>query len=293
MLPNKLIIPLNEFSKFEADMIKEAALKCFQKLQLYQDHDQNYMELSWNKSSTQQTVVELLAMNYYDLIPLKHLINAILDVQKICDDYLLFTDKIDFSPEHIFYDASLNQYIWRYLPVKNCKSNFEITHLIAILMVKSGIVENIGSIQNAISTPTEFLAWLDETIKTNTNTKGKSFWQRFNRKKNTVHEQYQQTKTTHKITHPILMVKSNPQENYKLYFDNNIIGREDTCNIHINSPSISRQHALIFKIGHNYHLKDMGSTNGTFLNGQQLKSTIQLVNGDSIQLGEKELMFIR
>ncbi|GAB6109156.1 FHA domain-containing protein [Fusibacter bizertensis] len=293
MLPSKLIIPLNEFSKFEADMIKEANLKCFQELQLYQDRDQNYMELSWHKNSTQQTVLELLEMNYFELTPLKHLINAISDIQKNCADYLLFPEKIDFSPNNIFYDASLNQYLWRYVPVKNCKSNFEISHLITILMVKSGIIENITSIQNAISTPNEFLALLDETIKVNTNTEVKSFWQRFNRKKNTVHDLYQQTKTTHKTAHPILMVKSNPQENYKLYFDNNIIGREDTCNIHINSPSISRQHALIFKIGHNYHLKDMGSTNGTILNGQQLISTTQLVNGDSIQLGEKELMFIR
>lgn len=293
MVNDKYIIPINEFVKFEAEMIMEADIKIFQVLTVFQELDQTYLELSWNKKNTQQSVTELIELEYYDFAHFKQFMIAISEIQKVCEDYLLFTEKIDYSPANIYYDAALNRYIWRYYPVQSYKPHFELSHLLAIMLIKSNLIPALKPIQNLYTSPNELLGFLTKNVLEQQERESRSFWHRIHAKKNNVHESNQQIKTTHKTTHPILMVKSNPQENYKLYFDNNIIGRDDTCNIHITSTSISRQHALIYKVGQNYLLKDMGSTNGTILNGQPIEDSIQIVNGDCIQIGEKELIFIR
>ncbi len=293
MVNDKYIIPINEFVKFEADMIMEADIKNFQVLTVFQALEQTYVELSWNKKNTQQSVTELIELEYYDFVHFKQFMTAISEVQKVCEDYLLFTEKIDYSPTNIYYDAALNRYIWRYYPVQSYNPNFELSHLLAIMLLKSNLIPALKPIQNLYHSPNELLDFLTKNVIEQQEREGRSLWHRLHPKKNIAHESNLQVKTTHKTTHPILMVKSNPQENYKLYFDNNIIGRDDTCNIHIASTSISRQHALIYKIGQNYLLKDMGSTNGTILNGQPIEDSRQIVNGDCIQIGEKELIFIR
>lgn len=55
----------------------------------------------------------------------------------------------------------------------------------------------------------------------------------------------------------------------------------------------SRKHALIIYSQGEYKLKDMGSMNGTFLNGQRLEHNIeyQLKNGDEILLGKLDCTF--
>lgn len=49
--------------------------------------------------------------------------------------------------------------------------------------------------------------------------------------------------------------------------DKLIIARTDDCDIHLARSSVSRQHAVIEKVGDNYHLIDVGSRGGTLLNG--------------------------
>src|SRR5581483_10389856 len=64
-----------------------------------------------------------------------------------------------------------------------------------------------------------------------------------------------------------------------------IIGRDPRCNLRPASAMISKQHcALIIKDGKVY-LKDFDSTNGTFVNDQQIKGAVGLKNGDVIKVG--------
>jgi len=62
------------------------------------------------------------------------------------------------------------------------------------------------------------------------------------------------------------------------------IGREDGCDLVIESPHISRLHAELFWEGTQLKIKDLGSTNGVFVNGQRIQEEI-LSNGDKILLG--------
>ena len=63
-----------------------------------------------------------------------------------------------------------------------------------------------------------------------------------------------------------------------------IIGRDETCDLVIAERQVSRQHARIRHEGGRHLLEDLGSKNGTFVNGQELESPYALQDGDEIQI---------
>jgi ABC-type multidrug transport system ATPase subunit/ABC-type multidrug transport system permease subunit len=67
------------------------------------------------------------------------------------------------------------------------------------------------------------------------------------------------------------------------------IGREQ-CDIVLDNPQVSRRHALIERDGPRHVLSDVGSTNGTFVNGQRI-SRRALQPGDVIQIGAFKLVY--
>ncbi len=68
------------------------------------------------------------------------------------------------------------------------------------------------------------------------------------------------------------------------------IGRNDTADLCIDSTRVSREHALITRHGKKYHLHDLGSTNGTFLNGQRIQEAV-ISDGDQVMIAEVEFTF--
>jgi len=64
------------------------------------------------------------------------------------------------------------------------------------------------------------------------------------------------------------------------------IGRDPSNDIVINEAEVSRKHARLFLRDESYVLEDLGSTNGTFVNGQRLMGPQELQPGDTILLGE-------
>lgn len=64
------------------------------------------------------------------------------------------------------------------------------------------------------------------------------------------------------------------------------LGRDVGSDVFINEPEVSRRHARLSLQSGNYILEDMGSTNGTFVNGQRVIGLRILQPGDIITLGE-------
>lgn len=62
------------------------------------------------------------------------------------------------------------------------------------------------------------------------------------------------------------------------------IGRSEDCDLSIPERQVSRRHARIRQEGDQYVVEDLGSKNGTFLNGQELASPHTLEDGDEIQI---------
>jgi hypothetical protein len=71
-----------------------------------------------------------------------------------------------------------------------------------------------------------------------------------------------------------------------------VIGRSSGCDIVVDDPNVSRRHAEVRRLGDGYSLVDLGSTNGTEVNGQRVGET-SLMNGDVIGVGTTRLTFER
>jgi ABC transport system ATP-binding/permease protein len=69
-----------------------------------------------------------------------------------------------------------------------------------------------------------------------------------------------------------------------------IIGRGEECELRLDHPEVSRNHARIHQVGDNYWLFDLDSTNGTFVNGMPVKRA-ELHEGDLIQIAHFFLIF--
>ncbi|HEY1098018.1 MAG TPA: FHA domain-containing protein, partial [Myxococcota bacterium] len=64
------------------------------------------------------------------------------------------------------------------------------------------------------------------------------------------------------------------------------IGRDPQCDLHLDNRALSRRHALIEKRGAAIWVKDLKSQNGTFVNGERVSDTGQVLNGgDTIEVG--------
>lgn len=69
------------------------------------------------------------------------------------------------------------------------------------------------------------------------------------------------------------------------------LGRSRQCDVVLNDPNVSRQHAEIRPRGGSWVLSDLGSTNGSCLNGRRIDSPEVLKRGDEIELGTSALTF--
>ncbi|HEX8627182.1 MAG TPA: DUF3662 and FHA domain-containing protein [Catenuloplanes sp.] len=77
---------------------------------------------------------------------------------------------------------------------------------------------------------------------------------------------------------------------YPLQMGSTVIGRGDQANMRLPDVGISRRHARLDFDGNQVVLTDLGSTNGTMVNGQRV-SAVALNPGDMIQLGTTTLTF--
>lgn len=86
-----------------------------------------------------------------------------------------------------------------------------------------------------------------------------------------------------------LVMRSGPTVGKAYPLDKNemFLGRDLSNDIVINDPEISRRHSRLFVQGNSYIIEDLGSTNGTFVNGQRLMGPNVLRPGDVITFGER------
>ncbi len=69
------------------------------------------------------------------------------------------------------------------------------------------------------------------------------------------------------------------------------IGRCETSDLQIDSVQVSREHAEIYRRGHIWSIRDLGSTNGTHVNGKPVRESL-LSDGDILAIAETELTFV-
>src|SRR3954453_14184049 len=66
--------------------------------------------------------------------------------------------------------------------------------------------------------------------------------------------------------------------------DITVIGRREDCDLRIPLGDVSRKHCRLILDGDNIRVEDLGSSNGTFRNGERVQQT-ELTAGDTLQIG--------
>ena len=62
------------------------------------------------------------------------------------------------------------------------------------------------------------------------------------------------------------------------------LGRDD-CDVVLSDPEVSRRHAFVGESADGFTIEDLGSTNGTFVNGERIDGARALRSGDEIRFG--------
>lgn len=90
-----------------------------------------------------------------------------------------------------------------------------------------------------------------------------------------------------------LVIRQGPQAgmSFPLTGGEVVLGREEGLGIVLQDPESSRRHARVVMQAGQYIVEDLGSTNGTFVNGVQLTGPQVLNPGDSIGIGQTALVF--
>jgi hypothetical protein len=77
---------------------------------------------------------------------------------------------------------------------------------------------------------------------------------------------------------------------YELSVERAILGRSRECSVRVDDANVSRRHAEVRDEGDGWLLVDLGSTNGTLLNGKRVERE-RLEDGDTITLGSTQIVF--
>jgi len=64
-----------------------------------------------------------------------------------------------------------------------------------------------------------------------------------------------------------------------------VVGRDVSCALRFNDSSVSRKHMRLVRSGDKVIAEDLGSTNGTTLNGRMMHGKTRLADGDALELG--------
>jgi sigma-B regulation protein RsbU (phosphoserine phosphatase) len=85
---------------------------------------------------------------------------------------------------------------------------------------------------------------------------------------------------------------ANQGQSMSLEGDKIILGRNAECQVVLNVPAVSREHAVIRRVQGKFFIEDLKSRNGTFVNNQEVTGPIQLKDNDRIKICDNLLCFV-
>ena len=81
-------------------------------------------------------------------------------------------------------------------------------------------------------------------------------------------------------------------KDFRLVEGRNTIGKRADMNVVLTDPDVEPEHAhIVFTRNQQYFLSDAGTSSGTYVNGERLMETLQIVDNDIIRVGKTVLRF--
>jgi pSer/pThr/pTyr-binding forkhead associated (FHA) protein len=91
----------------------------------------------------------------------------------------------------------------------------------------------------------------------------------------------------------LLVVRRGPNVGARFLLDADMttVGRHPDADIFLDDVTVSRRHAEFLRSGRNFDVRDLGSLNGTYLDGNRILDTVRLGDGAEVQVGKFRLTF--
>lgn len=91
----------------------------------------------------------------------------------------------------------------------------------------------------------------------------------------------------------LLVVRRGPDfgARFLLDQDSTVAGRHPAVDIFLDDVTVSRKHAEFLRSGTKFSVKDLGSLNGTYLNGSRIDGEVALTDGVEVQVGKFKFTF--
>jgi pSer/pThr/pTyr-binding forkhead associated (FHA) protein len=91
----------------------------------------------------------------------------------------------------------------------------------------------------------------------------------------------------------LLVVRRGPNIGARFLLDADLttVGRHPEADIFLDDVTVSRRHAEFLRAGTSFEVKDLGSLNGTYLDGNRIQGTAALHDGAEVQVGKFRLTF--
>jgi DNA-binding winged helix-turn-helix (wHTH) protein len=80
-------------------------------------------------------------------------------------------------------------------------------------------------------------------------------------------------------------------ETFEVPAGESVIGRDRACAMHMDADSVSRHHARLNVTEDGVSIEDLGSKNGTWVNGERIHGTVPLTDGTCFRLGSETVRF--
>lgn len=279
-------------NSFEIDMISNAKIEGLLIPKSVESSQNNQYVFTYEEPINNKVLGDLLNDHYFDYNQFHMLLSQIIKLKIRLDTYMLNSDNIHFNLNEIWFDSVSNNYRFIYFPGTKKDPHQELNFYRHIFLESPQLFDNnsklVLELRQSSFDLDRFCAFFQ---KQGTKKKGSVLLRKFLVSKDQPHSTLE-SKTIQKSRKPCFLDAQNPTLYYEIHFNHNIIGRSDECNIQIEGLSISRKHAVIYKNELNYKLEDLNSSNGTYINGQVINGPMTLVNGDKLQFGDKEFIFI-
>lgn len=302
IMTSKVVFLKDDFIEFDYNMVLSSNIN---HLQSYDDlkvlDDQVYV-LYFKFYTDFNSVYDLIKMKQFNETLFNSLLGQIENLEKELESYLLDMKKINFDPAYILFDEVKQRFLFRYLPCKYQDFSYDVLALCRFIAFETPLIDYEQLRDASAFSVSKFKDLINPKVhkKDQNHRKNQLYifsWWRKPRKGHDASTALSGSSapppnTTQRMNYPLLFDKSNPEQSIKVFFDINIIGREETANIRIDDASVSRQHAQLIHQKNQFKLIDLNSTNGTFVNQEHIDEKV-VVNGDIIQIGNKEFIFIR